>query len=142
MRTHRPLAVSKQGKTLREKQQANGRTLALNGKAWRTLRALVLSQQPLCEDCRERGIVKQAREVDHADNNPANNERSNLVGLCSPCHSRRTRRWMNGSEGKVIGCDENGVPLDPSHPWRQAVGKSPATEDGEPRPQPCAHGRI
>ena len=111
-------------RTLRDKQEANQRTLALDGKAWRTLRAAVLRETPLCVLCR----TAVASEVDHRDDDPTNNERSNLSALCKPCHSRKT----NADRGHKVawGCDVNGMPLDPSHPWNNE--KSPATKDDKP----------
>lgn len=73
-------------RTLKEKQQSNGRTLALNGTAWRKLRAAVLRESPLCALCR----TATATEVDHVDDDPTNNDRANLSALCKPCHSRKT----------------------------------------------------
>lgn len=35
-----------------------------------------------------------AREVDHIDNDPSNNELDNLQALCTPCHSRKTQQDM------------------------------------------------
>lgn len=118
-------------RTLQDKQRANGRTLALNGAAWARLRALVLTEKPLCEECNKHGRITVATDVDHADNNPANNERSNLASLCHECHSRKTAADM----GKAVrhGCDLNGMPLDPNHAWNK---KSPATERGEPPGSP------
>lgn len=95
-------------KTLKQRQAETGRTLALNGKAWRTLRAAVLQEQPLCAcGCRE-----WATDVDHINNDPTDNRRENLQGLAHECHSRKT-------QGKRLtyGCDVNGMPLDPDHPW-------------------------
>jgi hypothetical protein len=69
--------------------------------------------------------------VDHRDGNPANNDLVNLQPLCHECHSRKTA----AEHGKRVawGCDADGIPLDPAHPWRQAVDseKSPATEAGQ-----------
>ena len=130
MRTHQPLTTAKQPKrTLYDKQQANGRTLALNGKAWATLRECVLREQPLCECCmREDDRPVMATEVDHIDNDPTNNTRGNLQSLCKPCHSRKTNAEMGH---KVTwGCDAYGMPLDPKHPWN--LEKSPATKADEP----------
>ncbi|MDP1650398.1 MAG: HNH endonuclease signature motif containing protein [Rubrivivax sp.] len=107
------------GKTLKQRQAETGRTLALNGAAWRKLRALVLTQQPLCNECKAQGYIVPAVEVDHRDDNPANNLRDNLVGLCKMHHGQRTRGVS------VKGCDEHGRPLDPRHPWNE---KSPATD--------------
>lgn len=105
-------------KTLQEKRQANGRTLALNGTAWRKLRAAVLRLTPLCRHC-----PSPATDVDHVDNDPSNNDRDNLQGLCHECHSRKT----NADMGRRVayGCNDKGIPLDKSHPWH--VEKSPVT---------------
>ena len=135
---HKPPTIAKpKTRSLYDKQQSNGRTLALNGKAWATLRAYVLSMQPLCESCMDnddRPVM--ATEVDHVDGNPANNCHNNLASLCKSCHSRKTNAEMGH---KVTwGCDVNGVSLDPAHPWRidlnkqQTLGKSPATKADEP----------
>jgi len=110
-------------RTLRQKQQDNGRALALNGKAWRNLRHLVLCEQPICPECERRGSYTPASEVDHIDNDPSNNDRSNLVGLCKPHHSEKTARHeyfkRTGRWPPVKGCDSNGIPLDPEHHWNR-----------------------
>lgn len=124
----------RKSKTLRERQIETGRTLALNGPAWRRLRAAVLAERPLCALCQRQGRVVPATEVDHVDNDPANNDRDNLQSLCKPCHSRKTQADM----GKRVdwGCDVFGLPLDPAHPWSQRDElKSLETEREEPRPQ-------
>ena len=137
IKPHRPmLTLKSQARTLRDKQQGNGRTLALNGVAWRKLRAYVLRGEPLCRHCTARGLTMAATEVDHRDDDPSNNELINLMPLCKPCHSRKTLRDMGYSvRDASMGCDKDGMPLDPSHPWRKAMAvdlaraeKSPATE--------------
>jgi 5-methylcytosine-specific restriction enzyme A len=118
--------LSEHKRTLKQKQQANGRTLALNGAAWAKLRALILDDEPLCRRCYEHGRVTVATDVDHVDNDASNNLRSNLAALCHECHSRKTAEDM----GKTVrhGCDAQGNPLDPAHHWN----KSRPTERGEP----------
>lgn len=108
---------------LQRKQRSNGRTLALDGAAWRKLRALVLAEQPLCPECNERGILEPATEVHHIDDDPTNNDRSNLVGLCKPCHTRHTLRDMGLSVS--YGCDASGWPLDPAHYWNTGNHEEP-----------------
>lgn len=94
IRSHKPRAGAPvKYRTLREKQAANGRTLALDGAAWRKLRALVLREEPLCR-C---GCGQPATDVDHIDSDPTNNARGNLQGLAHSCHSRKTRREMTGN---------------------------------------------
>lgn len=45
----------------------------------------------------------------------------NLQALCKPCHSVKT--IVDGSRGEqraLKGCDVDGIPLDPKHPWRES----------------------
>jgi 5-methylcytosine-specific restriction enzyme A len=134
-------------KTLKEKQQANGRTLALDGAAWRKLRTLVLNEQPLCPECRDQGLVVPATEVDHQDNDPSNNSRQNLLGLCKPHHSVKSMAELHGRKRVVKGCDANGMPLDPDHAWNSGtvapllLEKSPATDGHKPTGSPRARRR-
>ena len=139
---HKAPTTAKPSRSLYDKQQANGRTLALNGRAWATLRECVLNEQPLCEHCLDDyDKLTPATEVDHIDNDPTNNTRQNLASLCKPCHSRKTNAEMGH---KVTwGCDVNGVSLDPNHPWRIDLNKqkSPATKGQEPTGTLRAQGR-
>lgn len=108
MKTH-------QGKTLKQRQHETGRTLALNGAAWRKLRALVLGRDPLCRHCWDMGVIVSATEVDHINNDPTDNRTENLQGLCSSHHATKTRQDYGA---KVIhGCDATGRPMDPAHHW-------------------------
>ena len=90
LRVHKPQSLKQRDATLKQRQ--GSRTLALNGKAWRTLRAVVLQQQPLCNECKASGYLVIAREVDHIDNDASNNLRCNLQGLCKMHHSQKTGR--------------------------------------------------
>lgn len=107
------------------------RTLPLNGSAWQRLRESVLNGEPLCRQCVREGRTVVATDVDHRDGDPGNNDAVNLQPLCHSCHSRKTA----ADHGKHVtwGCDADGMPLDPAHPWRQAIEaeKSPATESGQ-----------
>ena len=107
------------------------RTIPLNSSAWRKLRERVLARDSVCEMCWERGHVTIASDIDHIDGNPSNNGMGNLQALCHSCHSRKTRREMNGSP-QSWGCDADGQPTDPDHPWNQ---KSREAERERPHPQ-------
>ena len=115
-------------RSLKDKQQANGRTLALDGAAWRKLRASVLRGEPLCRHCQSRGLIVVATEVDHCDNDSTNDDPSNHQALCHDCHSLKTH--LDQGHNVYLGCDVNGMPLDPSHPWNKE--KSPATDSHQP----------
>ena len=97
----------------------NGRLLPLNSEAWYRLRRSVLAEQPLCPECEARGVIEPATQVHHINDNAMDNSRSNLVGLCAPCHSRHTAHDM----GKRVnhGCDASGWPASPSSHWNKAT---------------------
>lgn len=71
------------------------RDYSLSSVFWARLRAMVLSENPLCVACDARGRVTAAREVDHVNSDPNDNARTNLQGLCTPCHSRKTAQEVN-----------------------------------------------
>ena len=61
-----------------------------SSQRWRNLRKRVLSDEPFCRHCKEKGIIQESQEVDHIDGDRTNNSRSNLQGLCKSCHSAKT----------------------------------------------------
>lgn len=88
------------------------RTIPLNSAAWRRLRARVLAEQPLCLMCSD-----VATDVDHVSGDPSDNSRKNLQPLCHACHSRKTARERTGNAAVIRGCNADGWPIDPAHPW-------------------------
>lgn len=103
---------------------------------------MVISEQPLCAEHHRQGLIVPGNEVDHIDNDASNNDRDNLENLCHSCHSRKTNRDRGAS--KYMGCDVNGTPLNPSHPWRMAENaqKSPEPQATEPTVKPHARNRT
>ena len=65
-----------------------------NSKAWKDLRTLQLSNEPLCRTCMRNGTYKQAVDVDHIIDIVVDPllrlEISNLQSLCRNCHSQKT----------------------------------------------------
>ena len=65
-------------------------------RRWRAIRAQVLQDEPLCQDCRTQGRVEPSTDVDHVvphRGNPARFwDRANLQALCHACHARKTQR--------------------------------------------------
>jgi 5-methylcytosine-specific restriction enzyme A len=92
---------------------------------WQRLRARRLKMQPLCAARSYHGRIVPAREVDHIhpiSKGGAVWEIDNLQSLCSTHHSlkswwdRTNRYW---ADYFVRGCDEDGNPRDPDHPWHE-----------------------
>ena len=109
-----------------------------NTAAWARLRATHLYIEPLCRGCHAEGRLTPANTVDHvvpvSQGGPAFPGHDGLASYCPSCHGAKTAR---GSEAGAIrsakprkGCNPDGTPLDPAHPWHRkslrAEGTGPA----------------
>ena len=115
------------------------RTIPLQSAAWQKLRERVLARDPICQECYRRGHITPATDADHVNGDPSDNRMSNLQGLCHSCHSHKTMRERHGRK-PVMGCDVNGMPLDPDHPWARIVSdleKSRGADSPRPPGPPC-----
>lgn len=71
------------------------------GARHRRVRTTYLASHPLCERCREDGRVHRAKVLHHIDEDPRNNDPSNLEALCRDHHEihhdrmREERAWWN-----------------------------------------------
>ncbi|CAN7404522.1 HNH endonuclease [Acidovorax sp. LjRoot74] len=110
-------------RTKRWTKKGNGRLLPLNSEAWYRLRRTVLAEVPLCQYCPP-GVITPATEVDHKNNDPADNSRENLVSCCKPCHSIKTMADLYGRPAR-LGCDVDGWPINPSHHFNEAAVRPP-----------------
>ena len=68
-----------------------------NTREWKDLRALKISEQPLCEHCLKENKFVEANVVDHIipiykENINLFYDYSNLQSLCNNCHFKKTRR--------------------------------------------------
>ncbi len=92
---------------------------------WKRLRAQHLALWPTCQPCKAIGLAVLASHVDHkhaiSDGGDPYPGHDGLESMCAPCHSAKTAR---GPEHGAIrsskprkGCDDDGNPLDPMHPW-------------------------
>ena len=104
--------------TKRWAKKDNGRTLPLNSRAWWNLRRFVLNREPLCRHCAAQGLTVPATEVDHM-HGAWDNRIESLQPLCKSCHSRKTMAELHGRPER-LGCDADGNPSNPLHPWNQA----------------------
>lgn len=87
---------------------------------WRRERAKQLADHPLCAMCLPR--VTAATICDHVDRKDKLDPERFFTGrkqsLCKAHHDSTKQR--EEKRGHLIGCDENGRPLDPNHPWNQS----------------------
>ena len=94
-----------------------------NNRAWQKRRAAQLAEHPLCRLCMDlRGKVTPATVADHIEPHRGDLElfAGPLQSLCAPCHSSVKQAQESG--GHIRGCDVNGYPLDPLHPWNRPSG--------------------
>ena len=103
---HRPWneAVSKEHarQKAREEYRTDAYAYMYNMAEWRHpkigIRAMRLKMEPGCRDCRSRGVVTAAQEVDHIV--PHKGDMSlfididNTQSLCKSCHSTKTAMEM------------------------------------------------
>ena len=82
-------------------------------------RADVPGLEPRLDARRNREILEERLADDRA---------GPLQSLCPACHSRDKQQLERS--GFVRGCDRDGVPLDPSHPWRQELERERADPGG------------
>src|SRR5690242_17134538 len=90
-------------------------------RAWRKLRRLKLQEAPLCEPCLRIGRVVPAVIVDHVkainDGGAILPTFDELMSMCIDCHNVKTVA-LERCDGRGVafkGCDEQGLPIDPSH---------------------------
>lgn len=104
-----------------------------NTARWQHVRLTRLMTDPLCVPCRNAGRITPANTVDHQkaiSDGGAPFDLTNLVSMCTSCHSQKTARGPEAGAVKTTralqprkGCDASGNPLDPAHP-RNAQGNS------------------
>ncbi|MFV1944196.1 HNH endonuclease signature motif containing protein [Pseudomonas luteola] len=128
MKMHQP------PKGMTQYKPKKARVVSLNSAAWKRLRAQVLAEEPLCRWCLALGKYVASTDVDHIrdsrEDYSDDNSRENLTALCHECHSLKTARSMG--KRVTLGCDVNGLPLDPDHPWNRE--KSPGTAGDKTAP--------
>ena len=81
---------------LKEKIQHEGRRFKdfnYNLQSWKKLRAVKRMADPLCEECKAKGIIKGAECVDHITPISKGGDPyswSNLQSLCKKCHDSKS----------------------------------------------------
>ena len=91
------------------------------GYRWQQARKQFLQENPFCADHRQRGKKVLATVVDHKIPHRGDErlfwDRTNWQSLCKQCHDTHKQRLEKS--GSVIGCNENGIPIDSNHHWNK-----------------------
>ncbi|HCG9221686.1 TPA: HNH endonuclease [Vibrio parahaemolyticus] len=74
---------------------------------WRSLRDKKLRKDPLCEDCKDNGFIREGKDVDHVieikDDWSLRLDITNLRTLCRSCHMRKTARERTNRRNESVG---------------------------------------
>ena len=96
--TPKPIIPAFLGKAA-ERKPFDGMKYATDGfyqsPAWRSLRALKKSLDPLCEECKQKGILREMKLADHIipiNQGGAALDINNLQSLCEKCHNRKSNK--------------------------------------------------
>ncbi|ENU1229340.1 HNH endonuclease [Providencia rettgeri] len=102
---------------------------------WAKVRLSFLNENPLCVMCKEQGRITAATVVDHIIPHRLRDalasgdtewiakaqklfwDTNNYQSLCAS-HHNSTKQRMEKS-GVVVGCSEDGIPLDPNSHWNK-----------------------
>ena len=95
-----------------------GQHHSMYGKAWQAARRVFLLAHPFCAMC-GKPLAGADAVVDHIRPHRGDWklfwDESNWQPLCKRCHDSHKQRQENG--GYVGGCNTDGMPVDPLHPW-------------------------
>lgn len=101
--TGKPTTAVKRFKVTREDTRPTADERGYNAR-WRRWRKRVLAARPLCEDCAERGIVKEGEHLHHISGGgplaPDGYDVDNIRLKCQSCHNRTTAREQRGKRGR------------------------------------------
>jgi 5-methylcytosine-specific restriction protein A len=89
---------------------------------WHKARRIQLADEPLCRLCTAAERTVPATDVDHIkpiSQGGAALDPENFRSLCRPCHSTVTARQLSKTDKPIKGCNDEGQPIDPAHPWHQ-----------------------
>ena len=118
-----------------------------NTAQWKRLRLIKLRADPMCEPCTDAGRLTLANTVDHvvpiSAGGPPFPSLDGLTSMCASCHSQKTARGVEAGAIRTTrklqprkGCDANGNPLDPAHPWAEkSLRPAPLKTDTVSNPQ-------
>jgi len=95
---------------------------------WARYSKIFRRNNPLCVDCKKRGILTPSRHVDHikavsGPDDPLFWDPENHQPLCESCHAHKTATEDGGfghdMNKTTATCDTEGMPTDNRHPWNR-----------------------
>ncbi|MBN8957648.1 MAG: HNH endonuclease [Rhizobiales bacterium] len=93
---------------------------------WRALRDAQLEAEPLCLRCKAANRLTPATVAHHKKPHKGDEvlffDPNNVTSSCADCHD--TIEQGIEARGYERGCDVNGRPIDPDHPWNRKAGGS------------------
>ena len=85
---------------------------------WQAKRSAQLRAEPLCQRCKDKGLVVPATVAHHATRHNGDAQLfwfGKLASSCAPCHDAIEQAIE--ARGYEIGCDPHGRPIAADHPW-------------------------
>lgn len=85
---------------------------------WQAIRSQQLAKEPLCLMCEQLDRTTPATICDHVTPHRGDQQAfwtGPFQSLCAPCHD--TAKQREERRGYRVGCDDDGRPMDPAHPW-------------------------
>jgi 5-methylcytosine-specific restriction protein A len=78
-----------------------------NGRKLTEFRKRFLDDEPLCAECKRKGRIAIAEEIDHVIplHKGGTYDHNNLEGLCKPCHEDKTAKDMGYKPRLAISLD-------------------------------------
>lgn len=90
-------------------------------KPWVEGRKRFLAANPWCIWCARFGVQTAATRVNHRIPHRGHRrlflDKSNWEPVCERCHNSACKQQDRGRP--VKGCDLDGLPIDPNHPWNR-----------------------
>jgi 5-methylcytosine-specific restriction protein A len=77
--------------------------------------------EPLCVLCSRQGRITPASIADHHPPHKGDWNKFRLGPIRSLCRDCRNRQWANDAHGYSSAIGDDGLPIDPAHPFN-AVG--------------------
>lgn len=83
-------------------ERENNNSEFYNSWAWRKIRKVFISKNPLCKYCEQKGLIEVATVVDHIKPISLGGDKvneDNFQSLCESCHNKKSSNESRGGMG-------------------------------------------